>query len=178
MVLRRALTRWQLYAVPVLPLWLLIGYGIFGAGAGYFLTFLGSVVLFLFLAVLAVLTRLRPAVRENGAMGAWDAVATVVFHVAVLGLGFFGATGGWFGLAAVVTGLGVFWLTALELVREWRERVSGAIARASRGPRGFRRASDADGDPDAPHGAPRTSEPMRGHGFDDGDVIIVHESGH
>jgi hypothetical protein len=173
MVLRRALTRWQLFAIPVLPLWLLVGFGVFGSGGGFFLTFLGSGVLFVLLAVLAGLTRARPFVREHGAMNRADAAATVAFHLAVIGLGFFGPGAIWFGLAAVLLGLATFWLTALELVREWRERVSGAVARASgRAPRA---GADSGENPD--HTAPRTSKRMQGHGFDDGDVIIVHENG-
>ncbi|HWD62982.1 MAG TPA: MFS transporter [Humibacter sp.] len=151
----RALLRWQLIAIPVLPLWLLIGYGIFGGGAGgFFLLFLGSAVLFAFQAVIAGLTRLRPRVRERRALGGWDAAALVVWHLALIGLGFFGATGVAFGVASVVLGLGVFWLTVWELTREWRNRVSGAVAEASAAPRPTRRPGD------------------------DGDVIIVHEGGH
>ena len=163
MVLRRALLRWQLFAVPVLPLWLLVGFGVFGGGAGgFFLLFLGSGVLFVFLAVLAGLTRLRPRVREERALGWWDVAATLAFHLALVGLGFFGAAGLAFGLAAVVLGIGTFWLTVWELVHEWRDRVSSAVARASTAP-----------------GAPQQSAdgPSRRRGPDDGDVIVVHESG-
>ena len=54
MTLMRALLRWQLFAVPVLPLWLLVGFGFFGGGAGaFFLLFLGAAILLVFLAVLA-----------------------------------------------------------------------------------------------------------------------------
>ena len=80
----------------------------------------------------------------------------------VVGLGFFGAAGLAFGLAAVVLGIGTFWLTVWELVHEWRDRVSSAVARASTAP-----------------GAPQQSAdgPSRRRGPDDGDVIVVHESG-
>ncbi|GAB3802174.1 hypothetical protein GCM10028798_18860 [Humibacter antri] len=164
MALRRALLRWQLVAVPVLPLWLLVGFGIFGSGVGgFFLLFLGSGVLFVFLAVLAGLTRLRPRVRERKAPGWWDAAATLAFHLALVGLGFFGATGVAFGLAAVVLGLGTFWLTLWELVREWRDRVSSAVTRASAAPGTAEQTADG---------------PSRRRGPEDGEVIIVHESGH
>ncbi|QDZ14090.1 MFS transporter permease [Humibacter ginsenosidimutans] len=163
MMLRRALLRWQLIAIPVLPLWLLIGWGIFGAGAaGFFLLFLGAGVLFVFLGVLAGLTRLRPGVREERAVGWWDAVATVAFHLAVIGLGCFGPTGVAFGVATVLFGLATFWLTVWELLGEWRQRMSGAAAQASVRP------DTAPGQRQA-------------HGYrpppDDGDVIIVHETG-
>ncbi|GAB3613600.1 MFS transporter [Humibacter ginsengisoli] len=162
MALRRALLRWQLFAVPVLPLWLLVGFGVFGGGVGgFFLLFLGSGVLFVFLAVLAGLTRLRPRVRGEKAPGWWDAAATLAFHLALVGLGFFGATGVAFGVAAVVLGLATFWLTLWELVHEWRDRVSSAVSRASA----------ADARKQAAEGQSRRRGP------DDGDVIIVHESG-
>ncbi len=153
--LRRALFRWQLFAVPVLPLWLLVGFGLFGSGAGaFFLVFFGAVVLFVFLGALAGLTRLRPAVRETRALGGWDAAATMAFHLAVVGLGFFGAFGPAFGIAAVVFGLCTFWLTVGGLVREWRGRVVGAVARASAGS-GF--ATTARG------------------ALDDGEIVVVRE---
>ena len=157
MMLRRALLRWQLIAIPVLPLWLLVGWGVFGAGAGgFFLLFLGSVVLFVFLAVLAGLTRLRPTVRTKRALGGWDAVATAAFHLAVIGLGFFGVTGVAFGAATVLLGLATFWLTLWELLGDWRTRMSAAAAQASV----------------RPNPAPGYRRPP-----EDGDVIIVHENG-
>ena len=164
MIVGRVLLRWQLIAIPVLPLWLLIGYGIFGEGAGgFFLLFLGSGVLFVFQAVIAGLTRLRPAVREDRSLGPWDAVALVVWHLALIGLGFFGPTGLAFGLVSVALGLGVFWLTVWQLVHEWRARVSGAVSQASStGP--------------APRG-PMPRGTTSGRPGDDGDVIIVHEAG-
>jgi len=160
MMLRRALLRWQLFAVPVLPLWLLVGFGVFAGGAsGFFLLFLAAGALFVFLAVLAGVTRLRPVVRQTRALAAWDAAATLAFHLAVVGLGFFGATGVAFGVAAVLLGLATFWLTIGELTREWRDRVSGAVARAS-----------ARTSPVA------ASRPRRRP--DEGDTIIVHETDH
>ncbi|MHA7986869.1 MFS transporter [Rathayibacter sp. CAU 1779] len=157
MIARRALLKWQLVAVPVLPLWLMVGFGVFGGSGGFFLLFLGAGVLFLFLGALAGLTRLRPAVRADRAVGWWDVAATVAFHLAVIGLGFFGATGVAFGLAAVVLGLATFWLTVWQLMREWRERVSGAMAQASSG-----------------YGTPQNRRPPP----EDLGVIVVHETGH
>jgi hypothetical protein len=152
MMLRRAVLRWQLFAVPVLPLWLLVGFGVFGGRGGFFLVFLGAGVLFAFLAAVAGLTRLRPLVRETRGLAWWDVAGTLAFHVAIVGLGFFGSTGIVFGAAAVLLGLATFWLTVWELTREWRERVSSAVARAS-------------------------AAPSRRRGPDDGEVIIVHEGG-
>ncbi|MGA0566289.1 MFS transporter permease [Rathayibacter sp. KR2-224] len=164
MTLMRALLRWQLFAVPVLPLWLLVGFGFFGGGAGaFFLLFLGAAILLVFLAVLAGVTRLRPSVRTTRALGRWDAAATVAFHLALVGLGFFGATGAAFGIVSAVLGLATFWLAVWELLREWRDRVSDAVARASSWP------------DRAEAGAGR---PVRGRRPDDGDVIIVRENGH
>jgi hypothetical protein len=158
MMLRRVLLKWQLIAIPVLPLWLLVGWGVFGAGAaGFFLLFLGTAVLFVFLAVLAGLARLRPTVRTEHALGRWDAAATVAFHLAVIGLGFFGVTGVAFGVATVLLGLATFWLMLWELLGDWRTRMSAAAAQASV----------------RPDAAPRYRRPP-----DDGDVIIVHENGH
>ena len=148
----RALLRWQLIAIPVLPLWLLIGYGVFGGGVGgFFLLFLGCAVLFVLQAVIAGMTRLRPTVRERRMLPAWDAAALIVWNLALVGLGFFGVTGIAFGIASVVLGLGVFWLTVWRLAREWRDRLSTGPAQAS-------------------------AAPARRPG-DDGDVIIVHEAG-
>jgi hypothetical protein len=157
---RRALLRWQLIAVPVLPLWLIVGFGVFGAGPGaLFVLMIGSMALFVFLAVLAGLTRLRPGVRERRRLGVADAWLTVGFHLAIVGLGVFGPTGVAFALAGILLGLGTFWLTLAELTREWRDRVRGVARQAP------------VGDP-----APPRVRPSR-RGPEDGDVIVVHETG-
>jgi hypothetical protein len=156
---RAALLRWQLFAIAVLPLWLLVGYGVFGGGpAGLFPLLLGTGVLVVFLAVLAGLTRLRPTVRRNRRLGPLDTGLTLAFHLALLGLGFYGATGVAFGLASVVLGLGTFWFTVAELTREWRDRVSGAVRRTSADP------------------GPASHQRPHRRGAGDGDVIVVHEA--
>lgn len=159
MVVRRAILRWQLFAAVALPVWLFVGFGVFGSGAGgFFLLFIGAGVLFVFLAVLAGLTRLRPRVRETRAIGWWDVAVTVAFHLAVIGLGFFGVTGVAFGVATVLLGLAAFWLTLWELTTEWRNKVSDAVAKAS-GTAGSSRSAS------------------RRHAPSDGDVIVIHEPG-
>ena len=157
-----ALLWWQLPAVPVLPLWLVVGFGIWGGGAaGFFVLMIGSVALFVVLAVVAVLTRLRPGVREKRRLGGLDALLGVAFHVAIVGLGFFGTTGVAFAIAAVLLGLGTLWLTIAGVGREWRERLSG---------RRQRRRTTAESM------SPRVGHERPGPG--DGDVIVVHEAGH
>lgn len=132
MWLRRGLRRWLLPAALVLPLWLLVGWGIFSGGAGTLL----SVLLILAPAVLvgelliALLVRLRPSVRAARAVSWRDALGIVVWHGLIVAVGcFVSAT---FGVVVVIAALAyvvLFWSSAAQLVRELRGLVPPADTR-------------------------------------------------
>jgi hypothetical protein len=124
MVLRRGSWYWQFAAAVVLPLWVLTGYAMWGAGTG---GFLGVAILAPLLVVgtlgLAALFTARKSVRAARALGWADTGVLAVYSLAVIGAGFFGPATTWFGVIAIAALLGGYWLATTELVREVRTRV-------------------------------------------------------
>jgi hypothetical protein len=134
MWLRRAFYWWLVPAAFVLPLWLLIGWGVFNAGGWAFLwvLFLAIPGVFLWQLLVTLLVRARGTVREDRAVSWWDAAGFTVWHVLVISLGFYAQT--WWALtlvAAILAGVGLFWLSLWQL---WREARPGTfILRTSSG---------------------------------------------
>ncbi|ANG85900.1 hypothetical protein [Microbacterium aurantiacum] len=134
MMLRRAFFLWLLPAAFLLPLWLLIGWGVFNAGGWALLWVLVLAVpgVFVWQLVLVALIRARGTVRGDRAVSWWDVLGVGTWQALVVSLGFFRPE--WWGLAfflAVVAGVAVFWLSLWQL---WREaRPSGAVLRARGG---------------------------------------------
>jgi hypothetical protein len=129
MPIRRAFFVWQFAAAAVLPLWVLLGYALWGGGVG---GLLGIALLAPLIVVtqlgLAVLFTARASVRRSRALD-WPATgALALFSAAVVGLGFFGPSAAWFGVLAVAAALGGFWLATVELVREVRARMRATLA--------------------------------------------------
>lgn len=124
MALRRALFAWQFAAAAVLPLWLLLGYAIWGASVGGFLSvvLLAPVVLVVELA-LALLFSARAGIRRERALDLPAVAVLTAFQVGVIGLGFFGAASAWFGLLAAVAAIGGFWVGGRLLARDVRSRL-------------------------------------------------------
>src|SRR5947209_2397836 len=124
MLLRRGFWYWQFAAALVLPLWVLTGYAIWGAGTA---GFLGVAILAPLLVVaqlgLAAVIAARRSVRASRMVGRADAAVLAAFSLAVVGAGFFGPATTWFGVLAVAALLGAYWLAVTELVTEVRSRV-------------------------------------------------------
>jgi hypothetical protein len=124
MVLRRGSWYWQFAAAVVLPLWVLTGYAIWGAGTA---GFLGVAILAPLLVIgtlgLAALFTARRSVRAARALGWADTGVLAAYSLAVIGAGFFGPATTWFGVIAVAALLGGYWLATTELVSEVRTRV-------------------------------------------------------
>jgi hypothetical protein len=136
MALRRIFSRWLWPAAFVLPAWLLIGWGISGAGGWAFLwvLFVALPSVFLAQAGFTLLNRARPSVRRTGAVSWLDVAGFGVWHVLTVVVGLFAPA--WFGLSlvlAIVAALGVLWLQVWQL---WREaslaRTAAGSAAASR----------------------------------------------
>lgn len=143
-VIRRAAFVWQFAAVVVLPLWLLVGYAIWGAGVGGFLgiSLVAPLLLVAQLALAALFTA-RASVRRPRMLGLADTAVIAVVTVAVVGAGFFTAATPWFGVLAVAALLGGFWLGGWELVTEVRTRMRRTLADLGFGPTDARPAIDA-----------------------------------
>ncbi|MCC2032358.1 MFS transporter permease [Microbacterium allomyrinae] len=121
MWLRRAFFGWLIPAAFVLPLWILVGWGVFNAGGWAFLwvLFLAIPGVFLWQLVLTLLVRARGTVRAHRAVSWWDVLGFTVWHGLVISLGFFNAA--WWApvmVVAILVGVGLFWL---ELWQLWSE---------------------------------------------------------
>lgn len=118
MFLRRAVYYWQLAAVLLLPLWLFVGWGIWGGSAW---TFFGVVVaapiLFVALLIVTLVIYGRAEVREHNALSWTDVGILAVWHASIIGFGCFGSTASLFAVLTAVFGLTAFWVALWELVR-------------------------------------------------------------
>ncbi len=127
MWLRRAFLLWLLPAAVVLPAWLLVGWGVFHAGAWAFVWVLFIAIPSVLIGelVLTMLVRLRGTVRADRAVSWWDVLGFGVWHALTVAVGFYNAT--WFVpvlALATCAGLAVFWLSLWQL---WREARGGAV---------------------------------------------------
>jgi hypothetical protein len=156
MTARRAFFYWQFVAAVVLPLWVLIGRGLFGAAVGWQFLLLVVLMPLLSIAMFAVggLTAARKEVRRLRAVAWLDVAVIGAWHVAILALGFFlvdsnaGGDGGSSaftrvagqdverlssalanasGALVVVLAVAAFWVAVWQFVRETRARVKSAI---------------------------------------------------
>ncbi|MGY1551740.1 MFS transporter permease [Microbacterium sp. A588] len=127
MWLRRALYSWLFPAAVVLPLWLLIGWGIFNAGGWAFLwvLFIAIPSVFLGQLVLTLLARARASVRETRMLSWWDVLGFGVWHALTIAVGFYPQA--WFPLlltGAIAAAIAMFWLMLWQL---WNEARSASV---------------------------------------------------
>src|SRR6218665_1741096 len=103
----RGIYRWQFLAIFALPLWLVVGWGIFGHGGwGLIGLFLAVPITAVSLALVTFLTRIRPSVRAERTLSWRDLPALALWHGSLLGLGCYGSTGMLFVLRG---SLGALW---------------------------------------------------------------------
>jgi len=135
MALRRAFFAWQFAAAAVLPLWLLLGYAVWGASVGGLLSvvLLAPLVLLVELG-LALLFSARAGVRRSRALDLPAVGVLAAYQVGVIGFGFFGPASAWFGLLAAVAAIGGFWIGGRLLVRDVRSRVQQTMTAFGRPP--------------------------------------------
>ncbi|MFD5866823.1 hypothetical protein ACFWGP_17855 [Agromyces sp. NPDC127015] len=173
MLIRRLFYRWQFIAIVALPVWLLVGWAIFGSGGWGTLGLVVVVpIAFLTLGVVALLVNARPTVRRERAVSWTDVGVLGAWHAAIIGTGFYLASSGVFGLLAVVGAIAAFWVVLWELVRDGARRMNASMAEFER-----LAAEQRGGAPAGDASARRPPFPSTGsgRGDDDGDVIIVHE---
>ena len=129
MPIRRGFFVWQFVAVAALPIWVLLGYALWGASLGGLLGVALLVPLILVAELgLALLFSARTDVRRSRALD-WPAVGVLAaFQLGVIGFGFFGPGSAWFGLLAVAAAIGGFWLAGRLLVTDVRMRVRATMA--------------------------------------------------
>lgn len=126
MWLRRALFRWLLPAAFLLPLWLLVGWGVFQGGwAILWVLLIAMPSVFLGQLLLTLLTRSRPSVRAERALSWWDVAGFTTWHGLTIAVGFFieGAFP-WLLTGAIVAGITLVWLQLWQL---WNEAKGGGV---------------------------------------------------
>ncbi|WP_156891279.1 hypothetical protein [Agromyces subbeticus] len=175
MLLRRALYRWQMIAVVVLPVWLAVGWAVFGAGGWGTLGLVIVVpVAFVVLGIVALLVGIRPTVRQQRAVSWTDAGVLTAWHLSIIATGFYGASATLFGVLAILLAIAAFWIAVWQLVTDGANRVKASMAEFERLAAERPQASSGSGSGSS-NGAPAPG--ARRPPFDDGgdDVIIIHE---
>jgi hypothetical protein len=146
MLVRRAFFYWQTAAAIVLPIWLLVGWGIWGSSAGELVgAAITAPILVIALLIVVGLVIARRSVREARAVSWIDVGVLAFWHAMLIGLGFYGAGAGWFAVLSVIGALVAFWTVVWQLFRETRKRVQAAFDEIQRGaaPNGRRAPVDA-----------------------------------
>lgn len=128
MLFRRALYYWQFTAALLLPVWVVVGRGLYGSSNGWDILLYIVLAIILGVALLAVagLTTARKSVRSTRALSTRDAIVLSAWHVAIIAFGF----NDFALLAALIVLLTViaFWQAVIALFTETRERVRSAFA--------------------------------------------------
>ncbi|MGO4691862.1 MFS transporter [Glaciibacter sp. 2TAF33] len=128
MLIRKAFFYWQFIAVIVLPLWLVVGWPIFGAGGWKVLgVFFGAVVLGIALLVVSLLFYARREVRAIRAVSWVDAAVLTVWHALIISVGFYAAASPWLSILVILVGIGAFWFAVWELYDAAKRRVRAVI---------------------------------------------------
>ena len=137
---RRALHRGQFVAAIVLPAWVLISRGIINDGVGLqLLVYLFACpILFVAMAAVGGVISARPTVREQRAVSVRDAVLLSAWYVVIFSYGLWASS--ILAVAIVLVGLALFWLSAVALFRDTRDRLQGMMA-------GFEEANKAASGP-------------------------------
>lgn len=169
MLIRRAFLRWMVAAAVALPVWLAVGWAIFGGGGWGTLGLVVVVPLsFIALAVVALIVWIRPTVRAQRAVSWIDVGVVGAWHASIVALGFYGQASTVFGVLAILLAVAAFWVALWQLVRDGARRVQATMTEFER--LAAQQTGAASG-PDAAPGAPRRRPPFDG----DGDVYVVRE---
>lgn len=176
MFLRRGFYAWLFPAALVLPVWLLIGWGVFTGGGLAFLwvLFIACPSVFLGQLLIAFLIRSRASVRTAQAVSWWDVLGLTIWHGLTIAVGFY--SGAWFAavlVGAIIAGIG---LIALSLRQLWAEARATTLQYASfETASGFGSAVPGFGGavPGFGDSAPRFGESVpRG----EGEIFVIDES--
>jgi hypothetical protein len=122
------------------------------------------------LAIVALLVRVRPAVRAERAASWIDVGVVGAWHASIIGIGFYGVSATIFAVLAILLGVAAFWVAVWQLVTDGARRVQATMSEFER--LAAQQTGTAGLRPDASGGAPGKRPPF---GDGDGDVIIVPE---
>lgn len=164
MLIRRAFLWWLVAAAVVLPIWLGVGWIVFGGGGWGTLGLVITVpVTFIGLAVVALLIRVRPTVRAERAASWTDVGVVGALHAAVIGIGFYGDSGAFFGVMAILLAIAAFWAAVWQLVTDGARRMQATMVEFER------LAAQQTGTSQGPDAASRPF--IRG----DEEIIVIEE---
>ncbi|GAB3122614.1 hypothetical protein [Glaciibacter psychrotolerans] len=128
MIIRRAFFFWQFIAVLALPLWLVVGWPIFGGGGWQvFGVFLGAVGLGVGLLIVSLLVYARKEVRTDRAVSWLDVGVLSLWHATIIAVGFYPSSASWLATVMVVLGLAALWCALGELVTAARKRMQSMM---------------------------------------------------
>jgi len=172
MLIRRAFLGWMVAAAVVLPVWLAVGWAIFGGGGWGTLGLVIVVpVSFIALAVVALLVWIRPTVRAERAVSWTDVAVVGAWHASIIALGLYGQGASIFGVLAILLAIAAFWSSLWQLVTDGARRMQATMTEFER--LAAQQSGSATGT-DAAGGA-SSARPPFDDGDGDGDVIIVRE---
>jgi hypothetical protein len=159
MWLRRAFYYAQFGAIPILPLWLLIGRGLVVEGTGWEFVLLLVVcpILVVAMAIVVGITVARKSVRRTRRLSWLDVGVLGAWYLAIIAAGTIAHTG--MAVLVVVLSVAAFWSALWQLYTETRRRVESALAAFPAIPVGEYRASAAPGPPAAGNGPVIRIEP-------------------
>lgn len=170
MLIRRAFLRWLVAAAVVLPIWLAVGWAVFGGGGWGTLGLVLTVpIAFIALGVIALLVWARPTVRAERAVSWTDVGVIGAWHLSIIGIGFYGQGATIFSVLAILLAIAAFWVALWQLVSDGARRMQATMSE-------FERLASQQAGSTMPPDA-QGEMPVRRPPFDDGDgeVIIVRE---
>jgi hypothetical protein len=169
MLIRRGFLTWLTAAAVVLPIWLGIGWAIFGGGGWGTLGLVVAVpVAFIALAIVALIVWIRPTVRSQRAASWTDVGVIGAWHLAIIGTGFYGESATLFGVLAILLAIAAFWVGIWQLISDGARRMQATMNEFERL---AAQQPGASTSPGAAGGTPGQRSPLGG----DDDVIIVRE---
>jgi hypothetical protein len=165
MLIRRVFYRWQFLAAIFLPVWLLIGWAIYGSGSGWGILALLLVVpiAFITLGVVALIIAARPEVRLAKAVSWIDVAVLAVWHGLIIATGFYGPSATTFAVLAIVGAIAAFWISIWQLFGDSARRMKATMSEFER------LAAQQQRSAMGPDAGPRP--------FEDGseEIIVIHE---
>lgn len=128
MFYRRALFYWQFTAAILLPVWVVVGQGLFGGTDGWDLVvyIVLGIILGIAMFITAGLTMARKQVRSTKSVSSQDALVLTLWHVAIIAYGFYSQP--LLATAIVILTTVAFWSALWQLFTETRARVKNAFA--------------------------------------------------
>ncbi|WP_147440897.1 hypothetical protein [Mycetocola zhadangensis] len=129
MIVRRTFRTWMFIASVALPIWPLIGWGIFGGGGWEFLGLVIAMpILFVVLLAVSALIYVRPTVRREKAVAWWDVAILTLWHAFIVGFGLFGPNTSTFAVLGVLIGIVAFWYVVWAFFTDAARRARETLA--------------------------------------------------